>query len=68
MCDKNINACLTNLNNVDWNTTLTNTDVSVLFDWFYEKLLAVINKHIPLKKITVTRHKLLNNPWISPGL
>jgi hypothetical protein len=35
---------------VDWNTVTNTDDVDTAFNTFYDKLITIIDKHVPLKK------------------
>ena len=66
-CD--MSALVNEMNMVDWSITLSqNNDVNAMFDNFYSKISQVINKHVPLKKLTKNEIKFNSKPWITPGL
>ena len=66
-CD--MSALVNEMNMVDWSITLSqNNDVNAMFDSFYLKISQVIDKHVPLKKLTKNEIKFNSKPWITPGL
>ena len=66
-CD--MSSLVNEMNMVDWSITLSqNNDVNAMFDSFYSKISQVIDKHVPLKKLTKNEIKFNSKPWITPGL
>ena len=58
------------LSNVDWNVLLDKKrcDVDNLFSSFYNKFNKLINKHAPMKTISIRKAKQLSKPWITKGI
>ena len=52
---------------INWRTD-DNIDANTLFDNFYEKMNHLVDKHIPLKKISNRNLKLSMKPWITKGI
>ena len=53
---------------VDWNTVTNTNDVDTAFNTFYDKLITIIDKHVPLKKMSKNKVKWLTKPWITKCL
>lgn len=54
---------------INWETVLPNADdVNIYFDSFYDKLTEIVDKHVPIKKISKRRAKLLSKPWITKAI
>lgn len=61
-----INECK---NSINWQELFYGEDdINVLFDTFHQKLLGIVNKHVPLKLITKKEIKFKAKPWITQGL
>ena len=43
-------------------------DVNYSFENFYTKISEIIDKHVPLKKVSKKEIKLQAKPWITPGI
>ena len=64
-CD--MSALVNEMNMIDWSITLSqNNDVNAMFDSFYSEISQVIDKHVPLKKLTKNEIKFNSKPWITP--
>ena len=54
---------------IDWDNILPQTnDANAILDIFLSKLSNVIDKHVPLKKLTKKEIKFKLELWITPGL
>ena len=57
------------IHNIPWNLDdINSSEVNLMFDDFYSKLSATIDKHAPLKQLSKKDIKYLSNPWISAGI
>ena len=56
--------------NINWKTLMRNDlrDPNISFKRFYEKLDALINEHLPLKRLSKNQIKNRNKPWITKGI
>ena len=43
-------------------------DVNKLFSTFYNKYNKIVNKHVPIKKMSNRKAKQLCKPWITKGI
>ena len=60
---------LSDIQSIKWDKELEgHNDVNKLFETFYNKLLEVVDKHVPLNKISKKLMKQLSKPWITPGI
>ena len=53
---------------VDWSFNSSSNDVNVMFDTFYSRLSNIIDRHIPIKKLSAKEIKQLSKPWITSGI
>ena len=54
---------------VNWMTVLCNSEnVNFIFSSFLDKLSELVDKHVPLKKLSKRKVKLLSKPWITKGI
>ena len=57
------------INKIDFNSSLVNSnDLDTKYNLFQSQLLAIINKHAPLRKRTKRQRKQQLKPWISNGI
>jgi DNA-binding ferritin-like protein len=57
------------IHNIPWNLDdINSSEVNLMFDDFYSKLSATIDKHAPLKQLSKKYIKYLSNPWITAGI
>ena len=42
--------------------------IHFMFDTFYSRLSNIIDRHIPIKKLSAKEIKQLSKPWITPGI
>ena len=56
--------------NIQWPEVLSIDlgDVNHSFDMFDQKINEVLDKHVPLKKLTKKELRLQSKPWITPGI
>ena len=60
---------LSDIQSIKWDKELEgHSDVNKLFETFYNKLLEIVDKHVPLNKISKKLMKQLSKPWITPGI
>ena len=59
---------LSELQVIDWHSVFLDQDASNMFSTFYDKISAIIDKHIPLKLLSKKERRFLSKPWISTGL
>ena len=48
--------------------TVTENDFNNKFEKFYSIIKLIIEKHVPLKKLSRKQHRLKNKPWITKNL
>ena len=55
---------------IDWNSELEidKNDVNHTTDIFFTKMCAIIDKHMPLRKLTIKERKQQSKPWITPAI
>ena len=53
---------------VNWDAKITYEDANSSFDAFYEIIEVLLNKYMPLKKITQKEYKRKFKPWITNGI
>ena len=54
---------------VDWMTVFSNSeDDNFIFSSFLDNLTELVGKHVPLKKLSKRKAKLLSKPWITKGV
>ena len=55
---------------LDWNQTLKLNEESInsSFKTFFEKVGEIIDKHVPLRKMTIQEEKNSKKPWIMAGI
>ena len=59
---------INDVESVDWSFNSSSNDVNVMFDTFYSRLSNIIDRHIPIKKISAKEIKQLSKPWITSGI
>ena len=61
------NNFLLDLLEIDWNSILDieSRNPNKSFDSFYESIIKLLDKHLPLRKITKKEHKMKFKPWIT---
>ena len=60
---------LNEVKSVHWEEVLpAQADASVVFDSFHAKITEIIDKHVPLKKVSKRRLLLSAKPWITRGI
>ena len=59
---------ITETGDVNWETVYNSDDVNLAFNTFFNKLNMITEKHVPLKKLSKNKVKLLTKPWITKGL
>lgn len=65
----NQQALLNEMQLVNWHNEFASVeDPSILFKIFYGKVSNIIDKHVPLKKLSRKEVRLKSKPWISPAL
>ena len=54
---------------IDWMDVFGDTDdVNLIFSSFFYTLSVLVDKHVPLKKLSKRKAKLLSKPWITKGI
>ena len=54
---------------INWNNELPEVqDPNILFNSFYDKVIEIVDHHIPIKKIPKRELKFQRKPWITPAL
>lgn len=62
-------ALLNDFENIHWKNAFNSTvDTNTICETFFTKSNEIINKHLPLKKLSKKEAKLLAKPWITPAL
>ena len=65
----NEEALLAEVQSINWDDVLpAEPDVNVLFESFHAKISEIINRHVPLKKLSKRESPLRAKPWITKGL
>ena len=59
---------INDVESVDWSFNSSSSDVNVMFDTFYSRLSNIIDRHIPIKKLSAKKIKQLSKPWITSGI
>ena len=60
---------LVEVQSVNWNEVFpVQADINDIFDSFHIKLSEIIDKHIPLKKVSKRQLRLQSKPWITKGI
>ena len=60
---------LSDIQSIKWDKELEGrSDVNKLFETFYNRLSEIVDKHVPLNKISRRLMKQLSKPWITPGI
>ena len=53
---------------IDWNLTLVKDDANLSFNQFLTKINQIIDKHMPLHKMSNKEYKMRLKPWITKGI
>ena len=53
---------------IDWNFLYQSDDLDKTTNDVVNLITKISNKHAPIKKVSRTKQKQLNKPWISNGL
>ena len=65
-------ALASELSSIDWNEVFVSdseaTNVNTLFQSFYSRITEVIDKHVPVRKLTRKEIKSLSKPWVTFGI
>ena len=65
-------ALISEVENVNWSEVLGSesgaTDVNTVFQNFYDHISEIINKHVPIRKLSRKEIKSLSKPWVTPGI
>ena len=58
------------INQIDWTNLLQaeKEDANLSFNAFHDTVGAIINRHMPLRKMTQKEHKQRYKPWITGGM
>ena len=59
---------LLDLLSINWDDKISYEDANSSFDEFYDIIENLMNKHMPLKKITQKEYKRKFKPWITKGI
>ena len=61
---------ITEINQINWDNILeiTNADVNLSFNRFYDSVENILDKHMPKRKITQKEFKKKYKPWVTFGL
>ena len=63
------NALTEDINAVNWQFLIPeSTDIDNMFQTFYSNLEQIVDKHVPLKKVSKKELKLKNKPWITKAI
>ena len=66
--DKKIDKMKTKLDEIDWKLLLTKKETDVAYSIFHDKIHSIMNDVAPLKTISIKPSKILQQPWMTPGL
>lgn len=62
-------ALINDFQSLDWEDVLSNSnDPNLLFQSFFYKTFQIIDKHIPMKKVSKKELRFKSKPWITPGI
>ena len=62
-------ALIDEIQSVNWETIFPHDcDVNIIFDRFYSTIADIIDKHVPVKKLSKKQIKFYSKPWITPGI
>jgi len=65
----NESAFLEDLDSINWSHEFSDSgNASLMFDQFYSNISTIVDKHIPLKQLSIREIKQLTKPWITKGL
>ena len=67
MNESKINKIKQSLSEVDW-TPLNEMDVNNAYDSFVNQLNVCLDKHAPVKTITISGKNIIRDEWMTPGL
>ena len=56
------------LSQIDWQHEFTLKNVNEQYTYFQTKLADALDQIAPCQTITIPRHKIIRDPWLSPGL
>ena len=56
------------LQEIDWNMELLDKSANEAYSCFQMRVQEILDKEVPVKTIKVKPNKILNEPWMSPGL
>ena len=60
---------LAEVQSINWEEVLpAQVDINIIFDSFHTKLTELIDKHVPLKKVSKRQLRLQSKPWITKGI
>ena len=66
--DSKIKEINSKLDNIKWEELLGKLNASEKFEVFHDKLMDTIDEISPERKITIPYHKIIKEPWMTPGL
>ena len=67
MTEEKIIAIQNDLSGKDW-SILENLDVNFGYHFFLEMMTDTIDRHAPLKEVTIPAKKVIHEPWMTKGL
>ena len=57
------------MKSVHWEEVIPHdSDVNTIFSSFYSTITNIVDKHVPLQKLSKRQIKLNSKPWITPGI
>ena len=59
---------MNDISNVDWNSSIDENNVNSSFDHILDKANEIMDKHVPLRKLTNKEFKRRYKPWITNGI
>ena len=56
------------LQDIDWKVELLDKSANEAYSWFHNKFQEILDSEAPVITVKVKPNKILNEPWMSPGL
>ena len=56
------------LQDIDWKVELLDKSANEAYSWFHNKVQEILDSEAPVITVKVKPNKILNEPWMSPGL
>ena len=66
--DNKIEMIRKQIDEIDWKQVLLDKDTDEAYSLFHDKIQTIIHDTAPLKTISIKPQKMLQQPWMTPGL